>query len=42
MRLDARSIPPKPFLPLFLFEKIIKIFRERKRERERERGEGKR
>jgi hypothetical protein len=33
MRLDARSIPPKPFLPLFLFEKIIKIFRERKRER---------
>jgi hypothetical protein len=36
MRQDARSTPPKPFLPLFLFEKIIKIFRERKRERERE------
>jgi hypothetical protein len=29
-----RSTPPKPFLPLFLFEKIIKIFRERERERE--------
>jgi len=36
-----RSTPPKPFLPLFLFEKIIKIFRERKREREREvKGKG--